>query len=188
MTETELLDPKFLAELYDELIPKAKVSRSKPNLAGTVLEHPSNKQMSEAERYAQLCMHNRALRRALKDEQERATQAEVAKQRMLDLAWEHSRQTQDDLDELYARTCHRGPGACPGTTWFLTQVIEAKGCRSLKRCLIIRWCLCHRRQEVFAGGSSEPDALDQERSKWRPISAAKISNPTKTDMRMTFTT
>jgi hypothetical protein len=110
MTETEPLDPRFLAELYDELIPRPKVSLSKPNLAGTVLEHPSNKRMSEAERYAQLCAHNRALRRALKDEQERAIQAEVAKQQVLDLACEHSRQTQDDLEELYARTCHRGPG------------------------------------------------------------------------------
>jgi hypothetical protein len=111
MTETEPLDPKFLAELYDELIPKPKMAPpSKQALAATVLEHPSNKQMSEAERYARLCAHNRALRRALKDEQERAIQAEVAKQQVLDLAWEHSRQTQDDLDELYATTCHRGPG------------------------------------------------------------------------------
>jgi hypothetical protein len=66
--------------------------------------------MSEGERYAQLCAHNRALRRALKDELKRAIQAEVAKQRILDLAWEHSRQTQDDLDELYSGTCHGGPG------------------------------------------------------------------------------
>jgi hypothetical protein len=54
--------------------------------------------------------HNRALMRQLRAEHEQSIAEECANQHRIDQAWAASRQTQAELDALYASSCHRGPG------------------------------------------------------------------------------
>jgi hypothetical protein len=117
---SEMKFPKDANELYEACFgtpppydltkpPPKSLAPKTVEVGHGVIKIVPPKEPGEAERYARLCDHSRNLLRALREERERDMQAEVARQQLLDKAWETSRQTQANLDELYARTCHIGP-------------------------------------------------------------------------------
>jgi hypothetical protein len=100
------VDP-LLEELKRKYVPNYGV----PKLPkAEVVVHPAAEELTAQDRYQRLCEHNRALVRQLRDECDRSIAAECTKQQLIDQAWEASRQTQVELDALYAWTCNRGPG------------------------------------------------------------------------------
>jgi|SRR5262245_13487091 len=111
MSVRDTLTPRE-RELYDELVakclPKHPKPKPQPTVEGNVVTLP--KPERKAERYQLLCEHNRALMRELHYEHGAAIEVECANQYRIDRAWAASRQTQAELDALYASTCVRGPG------------------------------------------------------------------------------
>jgi hypothetical protein len=99
--------------IYDELLRECLPRHPNPKpakLVEKITQLRPKEEVSEAERWRRAAEHNRALLRRLREEKQRAIAAEVERQRQIDWAWEQSRLTQQALDELYASTCHRGPG------------------------------------------------------------------------------
>ena|ERR1700732_3272943 len=100
----EDINDEWIQQLIADCTPKPK---PKPTVEGNVTTLP--KAETAAERYRQMCEHNRALMRELRQERNAAMEAECGEQLLIDRAWDASRQTQAELDALYASSCHRGP-------------------------------------------------------------------------------
>jgi hypothetical protein len=98
-------------QIYEDLVrrclPRHPTPNVEPKPEGNVVVLP--KPLSDEERWRLACQHGRALLRVLREKQfasERPTTIELA----MNTAFERAAAQQDALDELYSRTCVRGPG------------------------------------------------------------------------------